>query len=183
MSNEAVIAVVVGAVVLVLAIVVIARLAMSWRQRRHLREQFGPEYSRVVDHADNRRDAEQELTARERRHGDFDLRQIPAQRRAEYQSRWTAVQEHFVDTPDAAVGEADELVTIVMAERGYPTNGYQQQVADLSVEHARTLDHYRAAHEVNERRRDETTSTEDLRQAMVHYRALFDDLLGTRRQA
>ncbi len=93
------------------------------------------------------------------------------------------MQERFVDSPDSAVSDADTLVTQVMVARGYPTEGYEQRLADLSVEHARTLDHYRSATEVNRRRSSGEASTEDLRQAMVHYRALFDDLLGNVRKS
>jgi hypothetical protein len=96
--------------------------------------------------------------------------------RQQYAQDWNSVQEHFVDRPQEAVGEADQLVTRLMKERGYPTEGYEQQLKDLSVEHGRTLEHYRAAHEVKARSGQQTT-TEELRGAMVHYRALFDDLL------
>jgi hypothetical protein len=179
MSDEAVIAVVVGAVLLVAAAVAITLIALAQRRRRHLREQFGPEYARTVEGASDRREAEQELAAREKRHAKLELRDLPPDVRARYAEQWAVVQERFVDSPDDALGEADKLVTIVMIERGYPTEDYEQRLADLSVEHARTLDHYRAASAVNDRRPG--VSTEDLRQAMVHYRALFEDLLGTTR--
>jgi len=180
MSDGAVTAVVIGAVILALVIVAIALMARAQLRRRRLREQFGPEYDRTVEGAGNRREAEQELAERERRHADLDLRELPAEDRARYANEWANVQEQFVDSPDQAVGEADRLVTVVMAERGYPTEGYEDRIAYLSVEHARTLDHYRAATEVNDRRTRQEASTEDLRQAMVHYRALFQELLGER---
>jgi hypothetical protein len=180
MSNEAVIAVIV-AVVLALVIVGIVLFVRQRRRQRHLRETFGPEYNRAVEDAGSRRRAEQELAERERRHDELELKELAPEVRARYAQQWTVVQEQFVDSPEEAVGEADRLVTIVMAERGYPTDDYRQRLDDLSVEHARTLDHYRSAHTVNERRRSHEATTEDLRQAMVHYRALFDDLLGTSR--
>jgi hypothetical protein len=179
MSNEAVIAVVVGAVVLLLIIVAVVMAVRARRRHRHLREQFGPEYDRTVQDAGTRREAEQELESREKRHAGLEIRPLDPKRRADYQTRWAVIQERFVDSPDEAVGQADELVTVVMAERGYPTETYEQQVTDLSVEHAATLQHYRAAHDVDKRRRDSKATTEELRQAMVHYRALFADLLGT----
>ncbi|MBY8853382.1 hypothetical protein K7G98_36185, partial [Saccharothrix sp. MB29] len=97
-----------------------------------------------------------------------------------YARNWTAIQEQFVDEPSAAVGQADRLVTDLMAERGYPTEGYEKRVSLLSVEHANTLGHYRDAHEIRQRQDRGEASTEDLRNAMVHYRTLFEDLLGSR---
>jgi hypothetical protein len=179
MSDGAVTAVVIAAVVVVLAIVAIGLLLRAQARRRRLREQFGPEYDRAVEGAGSRRDAEHELADRERRHAELELRELDPQDRARYAQEWTGVQERFVDSPDQAVGAADRLVTVVMAARGYPTEKFDERIEYLSVEHARTLDHYRAASEVNDRRARQETSTEDLRQAMVHYRALFEDLLGT----
>jgi hypothetical protein len=176
MSNEAVIAVI-GVVILALVVVGIV-LLLRQRRHRHLRDTFGPEYNRAVEDAGSRRAAEQELAARERRHDELQLNELGPDVRARYSERWAVVQERFVDSPEEAVGEADELVTVVMSERGYPTDDYRQRLNDLSVEHARTLDHYRSAHTINERRRSHEATTEDLRQAMVHYRALFEDLLG-----
>jgi hypothetical protein len=176
MSNEAVIAVI-GVVILALVVVGIVLLLRQQRRQRHLRETFGPEYNRAVEDAGSRRAAEQELTARERRHEELQLKELSPEVRDRYAQQWAAVQEQFVDSPEEAVGEADELVTVVMAERGYPTDDYRQRLNDLSVEHAKTLDHYRTAHTINERRSAHEATTEDLRQAMVHYRALFEDLL------
>lgn len=177
MSDGGLIAVVI-VVVLVLAALAVT-LLLRTRRHHHLRERFGPEYDRTVEDAGGRREAEQELAAREKRHAELELRPLSPESRAEYTERWLVVQERFVDAPDDAVEEADTLVTVVMAERGYPIEDDRQRLADLSVEHARTLDHYRSARDVNERRSRNETSTEDLRQAMVHYRPLFEDLLGT----
>jgi hypothetical protein len=178
MSDGAVVAAVVGAVILVLAVLAIV-LTTRARRQRQLRERFGPEYTRAVEESGNRREAEHELAAREKRHAELDVRPLAPEVRARYAGEWALVQERFVDSPDQCVRDADQLVTALMVERGYPTEGYEQRLADLSVEHARTLDHYRSAADVNERRRRSEASTEDLRQAMVHYRALFEDLLGT----
>jgi len=178
MSNEAVITII-GLVILALVVVGIVLFVRQKQRQRHLRETFGPEYNRAVEDAGSRRRAEQELADRERRHDELDLKELAPEIRARYAKEWTAVQEQFVDSPEAAVGEADRLVTVVMAERGYPTDDYQQRLDHLSVEHARTLDHYRSARTINERRRSHEATTEDLRQAMVHYRALFADLLGS----
>nr|WTB29330.1 hypothetical protein OG781_07355 [Streptomyces sp. NBC_00830] len=172
MSSGIVIAIIVVVVLIVLAV----GLRMAVRRRR-LRERFGPEYERAVEAGDSRTAAERDLRDREQRHDDLDLKPLPSTARQQYAQEWNSVQEHFVDRPQESVGEADQLVTRLMKERGYPTEGYEQQVKDLSVEHGRTLEHYRAAHEVNARAGGQQTTTEELRGAMVHYRALFDDLL------
>jgi len=164
----------------VAAVVVVALAALALRtmiRRRHLQEQFGPEYERTVEAGSSRRAAEHDLSAREQRHEDLEIRPLPLAVRDRYVRDWTNVQEHFVDGPDQAVGEADQLVTTLMSERGYPTEGYEQQKRDLSVEHARTLEHYRVAHDINGRVGSRDTSTEELRSEMVHYRALFEELL------
>jgi len=177
MSGTAVAVLIVVIVVVLAALVVVARMQA---RRRRLRERFGPEYERMVADADKPRTVEQELSARERRHAELPIRALTADARDRYAREWVVVQERFVDAPVEAVGDADRLLTTVMAERGYPTEKYEQQLADLSVEHARTLDHYRAAHDVNGRAMAGTATTEDLRQAMVHYRALFEELLQER---
>lgn len=176
MSDGAVIAVIVVVVIVVLAVLAFVFLRGRARRQR-LQDRFGPEYGRTVESAESRRAAEQELTQREKRHEELDIRPLQPQIREEYARQWADVQEQFVDTPVEAVAEADRLVTIVMAERGYPTEGYEERLSYLSVEHAGTLDHYRAAREVTGRSGGQEASTEDLRQAMVHYRALFTDLL------
>jgi hypothetical protein len=167
--------------VLVILIVVAALAVVGYvvYRRRALRERFGPEYDRVVESADDRRAAERELRERERRHAELELRPLDPASRERYQASWEEIQVRFVDAPGQAVGEADELVTRLIAERGYPTGDYDDQLAHLSVEHARTLDHYRKAHEINEVASRGEATTEQLRQALVHYRALFADLLGT----
>lgn len=172
MSTGAVVAIVVVIVLLVVAAVV----AVPMMRRRRLKEKFGPEYERVVESADDRATAERELRERERRFAELDIRPLDDASRERYGQQWAQVQERFVDDPEAAVTEADELVTALMAERGYPTEGYEQQLADLSIEHSRTLGHYRDAHDTRLRVGD-GASTEDLREAMVHYRTLFEDLL------
>lgn len=171
-----------GIVIAIIAIVAIALLvagAALWmtNRRQHLREQFGPEYDRLLAESQDRRAVERELRDRERRHSDLGIKPLPPQAREKYSKEWAGVQEQFVDAPARAVGEADGLVTRLMRERGYPTEGYEQQVRDLSVEHGRTLDHYRAAHAVSTRVEDGQATTEDLRGAFVHYRAVFDDLM------
>jgi uncharacterized protein HemX len=104
-------------------------------------------------------------------------RPLAPEARDRFAQEWSQIQAHFVDNPATAVGEADRLVTVVMGERGYPTEDYQRQLADLSVRHGSTLGHYRTAHDLKLRNDQHQASTEELREAMVHYRALFEDLV------
>jgi hypothetical protein len=148
------------------------------RRRRRLRQRFGPEYDRMVEEKGSRTKAEAELASRQRRVADLDIQPLDPAARTRYAENWAAVQEQFVDAPQEAVMAAQRLVKTVMKERGYPTEGDDQVLADLSVDHANVLDHYRAAYGISQRAADNQASTEDLRQAMIHYRALFQDLLG-----
>ncbi|RKS73689.1 hypothetical protein BZB76_4391 [Actinomadura pelletieri DSM 43383] len=166
-------------VIVVAAIVAAAYLARSGARTRQLKQRFGPEYDRAVEKHGGRAAAERELRSREERHEELDLRELDPQRRERYREQWVGVQERFVDNPGAAVEQADGLLTVVMGERGYPTHGFEEKVAHLSVEHGRTMDHYRRAHTISGRAKAGEASTEDLRQAMVHYRALFEELLAT----
>ena len=174
MSTGAIVAIIVVVLVVVAALAVLA----AANRRRRLRQRFGPEYDRAVTEHDSKRQAEAELAERERRVSKLDIRPLSPAARAKYSAEWTAVQEQFVDAPQGAVAGAHTLIVAVMTDRGYPTEGHDQTVADLSVEHAGTLDRYRAAHAISERAAAGSASTEDLRQAMVDYRALFAELLG-----
>ncbi|MFF4550588.1 hypothetical protein [Streptomyces sp. NPDC001435] len=164
-------------IVVVLALAAVA-VSLMMRRRRHLRDRFGPEYERTVEQSDSRLAAERELRKRERRHDSLDIKPLPAASRDRYAQDWSSVQQEFVDRPEDAVHDADRLVTSLMHDRGYPTEGFDQQTKDLSVEHGRTLEHYRAAHEVETLTTRRQATTEQLRGAMVHYRALFDELLS-----
>ncbi|GAA3938442.1 hypothetical protein GCM10023085_19830 [Actinomadura viridis] len=169
--------------VVVAAVVIVALAAgagyMLWERARTrgLRRRFGPEYDRAVERHGDRRAAERELLARRRRHQELELRDLDPERRENYRAQWVRVQERFVDEPATAVEQADRLVMVVMGERGYPTRDFDDRVEHLSVEHGRTLDHYRRGHDISDRAARQEASTEDLRQAMVHYRELFEDLL------
>jgi hypothetical protein len=168
-------------IVVVIVVVVLALAGWMVMRRRSLRERFGPEYDRAVAKEDSRSAGERELRARERRHAELELRPLPAEAHQRYTSGWEEIQVRFVDSPKEAVAAADALVTRLVAERGYPTGEYEEQVAYLSVEHARTLGYYRDAHEINVRNESGEATTEELRLAFVHYRALFADLLGDER--
>ncbi len=165
-------------VVVLAALAAVGYLVLQQQRRSRLRSRFGPEYERIMAGHESRRAGEQDMIAREQRLAELDIKPLTPQARDGYAARWTEVQERFVDTPGFAVTEADQLVTAVMAERGYPTEDYEQRLADLSVGHAATLDHYRQAHTISRRAAHKEASTEELRQAMVHYRALFEELLA-----
>lgn len=166
-------------IIVVIVVVLLAAGLLAWnaQRRARLRQRFGPEYDRAIADHGSRREAEKELQAREERHRQLDIRPLDPQAREAYRTGWAAVQEHFVDTPADALSDADRLIRRVMSDRGYGTLGYEQRVATLSVEHARTLEHYRAAHDISTRAAAKEASTEELRQGMVHYRALFQELL------
>jgi hypothetical protein len=166
------------AIIVAVAVVVVVIVAIAAARRRKLQQRFGPEYDRVVGETHSHRKADAELAERERRVRSLDIRPLDETAQAKYAGEWTAIQEQFVDQPEQAVAQAGILVTSVMKDRGYPTEDYDQILADLSVEHANTLDHYRQAHQVSLQAEGGTASTEDLRLAMLHYRALFADLLG-----
>ncbi|WP_329063749.1 hypothetical protein [Amycolatopsis sp. NBC_01480] len=167
-------------VIVVVAVVVIAAVAwlvLQETQRKRLQRKFGPEYTRAVEENESPRAAQRDLADRERRHQELDIHPLSPSTRERYAQRWALIQEKFVDQPAGAVDEADEVLVSLMAERGYPTEGYDQQLSDLSVRHSSTLKHYRAAHETHTRHAETALSTEELRDAMVHYRTVFEDLL------
>jgi len=168
---------VVIAVVIAAALAAAAYLAWTQARTRRLRRRFGPEYDRALESEGGRAAAERELLAREQRHQELELRDLDPRQREHYREQWIRVQERFIDSPEAAVEQADRLVTVVMGDRGYPTRGFEEKITHLSVEHGRTLEHYRRGHEISHRAQGKESSTEELRQAMVHYRALFEDLL------
>jgi hypothetical protein len=163
------------AVVGVLAVVVWQALAR--RRTRRLQHQFGPEYERARGKADSKRDAEAELQAREERRQQLEIRPLSQAARDRYLQSWQSVQAQFVDDPRGAVASADSLIQSVMAERGYPVEDFDQRAADVSVDHPQVVDNYRRGHRLAQASADGSDSTEDLRQAMRHYRTLFDELV------
>jgi hypothetical protein len=163
------------AVVVVFAIVVWR--ALERRRTGRLRQQFGPEYDRTLGRADSKREAEAELHAREERRGQLEIRPLAQAARDRYLQSWQNVQAQFVDDPRGAVASADSLIQSVMAERGYPVADFEQRSADISVDHPQMVENYRQGHRLAQASADGSDSTEDLRQAMRHYRALFDELV------
>ncbi|MDQ1431410.1 MAG: hypothetical protein QOF40_2012 [Actinomycetota bacterium] len=167
--------VIVAAVVIVLLIMVMA--VMNRRRRHHLQGRFGPEYDRTLDEASNRRAAERELRERETRHDELELRPLSEASRQRYQQQWADMQGGFVDRPQVAVADADRLITDLMRERGYPVDDFDTRSELASVDHPEVVQNYRTAHSIAVRNIEGRTSTEDLRQAVISYRALFEELL------
>jgi hypothetical protein len=163
------------AVIVILAVVAFALFQRN--KSRHLEEHYGTEYRRAVDQLGSRSKAEQELAAREKRVAALQLKPLPANVAAHFAQAWKALQGRFVDDPKRVMAEADQLVRELMLERGYPMGDFERLAADISVDHPAVVQHYRAAHDIALRDRNGQASTEDLRKALVHYRALFQDLL------
>ena len=168
-------------VVMAIVLIILVACALgAWTvlRRRSLRHQFGSEYDRVIKESDGRLAGEHELRDRQRRHSALQLRELSPQSREQYAAKWRELQAQFIDSPQDAVNEADDLVTRLIEELGYSTGNYAEQVAQLSVEHADTLKSYREAHEISLSNRRGEATTEQLRLAVVHFRALVAKLLG-----
>ena len=163
------------AAILIVAIAVVVRSSQK-RRSESLRDQFGPEYDRTVERTGGLRAAEQELIDRQRRHDDLDLHPLAEDRRVEYLEQWRDAQALFVDDPARSIDEADALIRKVMRERGYGDSDFEQRIGAVSVDFPEAVGRYRAAHEVAIRARVGDASTEDLRDALANYRALFDEL-------
>jgi hypothetical protein len=163
--------------VVAVAIVVAAAVFGSRRKTRRMRDAYGAEYLATLDEKGNRRRAEAELRRREKRVGAMRIRPLRRDEKELFAMRWRKVQAFFVDNPGAAIAQADDLLGQLMQSRGYPERDFDRRMADLSVHHGNLVSDYRSAHLVAQRHRKGDASTEDLRQAMMHYRALFDDLL------
>ena len=172
--------------IVVVVLIVAAVIVFLWQKSRsaRLRRKFGEaEYDRTVAERGNRNRAEATLEQRAKRVEKFHLRDLSASDRARFQESWTRVQAHFVDGPAGAVTEADQLLGDVMATRGYPVGDFETRAADISVDHPEVTQNYRAAHDIAVRHLKGQATTEDLRRAMIHYRALFVDLVGEPNEA
>jgi len=167
----------IAGIAIVLAVIVLMARRRKQQRSAALRDHFGPEYDRLVDEHGDRTRAERELMARRKRYDQLQIKLLSPEQCERFSASWAEVQQRFVDDPRGAVHDANALVKEVMKERGYETGSFDQRVADLSVEHANVIDHYRAARTLAQASERGEASTEDLRQAMVHYRALFHDLL------
>jgi hypothetical protein len=167
-------------VIAVGVIVVIAVLGWLYLRKRRqttagLQQRFGSEYGRAVREHGSERKAEANLADREKRVDKLNIRDLEPSERERYSKQWASVQSRFVDSPKGAVAEADDLVSSLMKTRGYPVSDFDQRAADISVDHPRVVENYRSAHEIALRAGREEATTEDLRTAMIHYRALFEE--------
>jgi hypothetical protein len=163
----------------VAAIIVLVIVAASWRRRAALQKRFGPEYDREVAMRGSERDAARHLSDVADRRDRLDIRHLEPMARDRYTRRWAAVQTEFVDRPGPALDEADRLVTDVMRERGYPVEDFGERAELVAADHPEIVKHYRAAHAARQDHHGHpgTVGTEEMRQAFVHYRALFDELV------
>ncbi len=177
MDTGVIIAIVVAVVVLVAIVGAVAAIGARRRRTKQLRERFGPEYDRALERHGGRKQAETELAGREERREGLDIRPLEPEQRERFAEQWLAVQGRFVDEPREAVRESDRLVKEVMRERGYPVDDFDQRADDVSVDHPHVVENFRSAGQIAERNEHGEASTEDMRQATVHYRALFEELL------
>ena len=172
------------AIIIIVAVIAAAIIGYVLRftanQKKHtgeLKGRFGPEYDRTVAASGGRKQAEQDLAARQKRVEKLDIRPLGETQRQDYGERWRVVQAHFVDDPATSVRDADQLVGDTMTARGYPMATWDQRAADVSVDHPQVVENYRAGHDISAMPAGKAT-TEQLRQAMVHYRTLFEELLA-----
>ena len=169
---------IVGLAVIVVTVIVVAWVAVRKRRTARLRTQFGgTEYDRTVKEDGSRRHAEAGLKERTERVESLNIRPLAPGDRARFLESWRRVEARFVDGPGGAVTEADQLLGDVMSTRGYPVSDFEQRAADISVDHPLVLENYRTAHDIALRQRKGQANTEDLRQAMIHYRTLFEELV------
>src|SRR5580700_3656589 len=173
--------------IIVASVVAIALLALAaWfffqkkKQSTRLQQRFGPEYTRTIGELGGRTKAESELKAREKRVEDLTITPLAPAEAARFSQAWNALQARFVDNPKGVVVQADQLVRELMLKRGYPMGDFERRAADISVDHPTVVEHYRAAQTIAARDERGEADTEELRKAVVHYRALFNELLGER---
>lgn len=176
--------IIIGACVVILVVMLLIAWGVhrqrSRRRTAELRSRFGPEYDDALRHYGSRSRAEAALEGRLKRVDQFEIRQLSATERARFMSEWDAVQARFVDHPRGAVTEADELINTILVARGYPSGTFEQRSADLSVHYPRMIDPYRRANAIVARAGKNEATTEELRTAMILYRALFEDLVQTK---
>lgn len=179
MDTTTLVMIIVAAVVLLLVGGFLGVVFARRQRTRRLRERFGPEYERTVDHLGDQDKAEEELQARVEHVESLDIKPLSQEQKERFAQEWRVTQEKFVDEPVVAIQEADRLVREVMREKGYPVDDFEQRAADISVDYPDLVTNYRGMHTIASRSEQEDVSTEEMRQAMVHCRALFEELLGT----
>ena len=166
-------------VIVIVVVLIVLAAAMAARRRRTmaLRERFGPEYDRTVGAREDQRAAEADLRGRERERARLDIKPLSEAARVRYTEEWRTIQQNFVDQPEEATTAGYDLVNRVMAERGYPMRDFDARADLVSVDHPDVVENYRVAHGIHERARQHQASTEDLREALLRYRSLFEELL------
>jgi hypothetical protein len=169
------------AIVVLVVILLVAAISAGRRSatRARIRERFGPEYDRAVQAHGSERLAEAQLLDRTRRVEKLNLRELAPAERTRFTDQWNSLQARFVDSPQGATAEADDLLVSLMEVRGYPMSDFEQRAADISVDHPVVVENYRSAHAIAQRLHRGEASTEDLRKAMLHYRTLFDEMVHT----
>lgn len=183
MSNEMLI-ILIGVVVLIVVVILGVLVALYLRRKRHtqrLQEKFGPEYEYTMEQIGDRNDAEAELEQREERVKALSFRDLETDERVYFSEEWEQTQAEFVDSPSDAVERADQLVKELLNARGFPMNEFEQRAADISVIFPEVVPNYRDAHEIATKNWRDEASTEELKQAMVHFRTLFSELLETKK--
>ena len=167
------------AILVIAALVVVAVLAATRRRKRseRLKGSFGSEYDRTVETTGTRRDAERELTERQQRHEQLEIRPLSQASRARYLTAWDGVQNRFIDSPVLALSEADALLTQMMAERGFPTDDVRRSAEMLSVQHSGVLEDFREGHAIEQANTTQRANTEQVRQGMLHFRKVFEELV------
>ena len=171
--------IIIGGVILIAIVAIAVMSSLRKHRSEKLRARFGgAEYDRALQGGESRRKAEAGLDKRTDRVESFRIQPLTAGDRARFVESWSKVQARFVDTPGGAVTEADLLLGEVMSTRGYPVSDFEQRAADLSVDYPLVLENYRSGHGIAVRQANGEANTEDLRQAMIHYRTLFDELVG-----
>lgn len=178
MKTETLILILSAAVILI-AIGMIAWLAIRSVRSQRLRKKFGPEYDYTIEKVGDRRMAEETLQEREKRVMQLDIRALGENQRDRYHGEWMGIQTDFVDNPSKSVDDANRLITEVMITRGFPVADFEQRAADLSVMYPDFVPNYRNAYAIALKNKNKEASTEELRQAMVYYHSLFEELLGT----
>ena len=168
------------AAVVALALVAVGAWFYRKKQSHRLREHFGPEYDRTVNELNSRTKGESELKAREKRVERLDILPLAPLEAARFSEAWKALQGRFVDNPKGVVVQAEQLVRELMEKRGYPMGDFESRAGDISVDHPDVVANYRAAQAIAVRDHQGSADTEELRKAVVHYRALFDELLEVR---
>jgi len=171
-------AIILAIAVVVVGVAILSVVFVKREKTRKLKTKFGPEYDRLAGETDSTRRAEAELGQREKRVATYQIRPLTPEECERFSTAWHSVQERFVDSPQSALADADLLVNQAMRARGYPMSDFDQQAADLSVDHPRVVEDYRFAHDIAVRDKRGQANTEDLRRAMQHYRSLFEDLLS-----